>query len=180
MTPWTVACQASMSYTISQSLLKFTSTESVMLSKHLILCYLLLLLPSIFPSLSAFSNESALHIRWQSAEASVSVPPMNIQGWFPLGLTDLISLLSKGFWRVSWAPKFESINFLVLCLSYGLTCTSVHDYRKTKNKKTLFNSKINLKYCILHICYILKYYIKNTRKAKIWKHSFYILRIVWL
>ena len=64
VTPWTAACQASLSLTISQSLPKFMSTESVMSSNHLILCCSLLLLPSIFPSIRVFSNESALRIRW--------------------------------------------------------------------------------------------------------------------
>ena len=63
-TPWTVACQTSMSITNSWSSLKLISIESVMPSNHLILCHLLLLLPSIFPSIRVFSNESALHIRW--------------------------------------------------------------------------------------------------------------------
>ena len=63
-TPWTAAQQASFSITSSQSLLKFTSTESVMPSNHLILCHPLLLPPSIFPSIQVFSNESVLHIRW--------------------------------------------------------------------------------------------------------------------
>ena len=63
-TPQTAAHQASLFFTISQSLLKFTSTESVMLSNHLILCCALFLLSSIFPSIRVFSNESALRIRW--------------------------------------------------------------------------------------------------------------------
>ena len=62
--PWTTAHQASLSLTSSQSLFKLMSIESVMLSNHLILCFPLLLLPSIFPSIRVFSNESALHIRW--------------------------------------------------------------------------------------------------------------------
>ena len=62
--PWTAARQASLSFTISQSLLKIMSIESVMPSNHLILCHRLLLLPSVFPSISVFSDESALHIRW--------------------------------------------------------------------------------------------------------------------
>ena len=62
--PWTAACQASMSITNSQSLLKLMSIESVMPSNHLILCRSVLLLPSIFPSIRVFSNESSLHIRW--------------------------------------------------------------------------------------------------------------------
>ena len=63
-TPWTAACQASLSFTISLSLLKLISTESMMPSNHLILCHPLLLLPSIFPSIRVFSHESALHIKW--------------------------------------------------------------------------------------------------------------------
>ena len=64
VTPWNAACQASLSITNSRSLPKLTSIESVMPSKHLILCHPLLLLPSIFPSIRVFSNGSALHIRW--------------------------------------------------------------------------------------------------------------------
>ena len=64
MTPWTAAHQASLSFTNSQNLLKLTSIELVMPSNHLILCHPLLLLPSIFPSIRVFSNESVLCIRW--------------------------------------------------------------------------------------------------------------------
>ena len=64
VTPWTTACQASLSFTISRSLLNLMYIESVMPSSHLILCHPPLLLPSIFPSIRVFSNESALHIRW--------------------------------------------------------------------------------------------------------------------
>ena len=62
--PWTAACQASLSITNSWSLLKLTYIKSVMPSNHLIPCCLLLPLPSIFPSIRVFSNESVLHIRW--------------------------------------------------------------------------------------------------------------------
>ena len=81
---------------MSWRLLRFTSIELVMPSSHLILCCPLLLFPSIFPSIKVFSNESSLRIRWPKASASATVLPMNIQGWFPLGLTDLSSVLSKG------------------------------------------------------------------------------------
>ena len=64
MIPWTAACQAPLSFTISQSVLKFMPIDSVMLSNHLILCCPLLLLPSTFPSIRVFSSESALRIRW--------------------------------------------------------------------------------------------------------------------
>ena len=98
VTPWTAARQASLFFTISQNLLKFMTIELVMPSNHLILSCPLLLLPSIFPSIGVFSSESALHIRWQKYWSfSFSISPSNaFQGWFPLGLTDLISLLSKG------------------------------------------------------------------------------------
>ena len=62
-TPWTTALRASLSFTISQSLLRLMSIESGMLSNHLIFCHPLILLPSVFPSITVFSNESALHIR---------------------------------------------------------------------------------------------------------------------
>ena len=62
--PWSAACQASLSITKSQSLLKLMSVESMMPSNHLILCHRLLLPPSVFPSIRVFSNESVLHIRW--------------------------------------------------------------------------------------------------------------------
>ena len=75
---WTAARQVSLSITNSQSLLKLTSIKSVMPSNHLILCYPLLLLPSIFPSLRVFSNESVLHIRWPKYwSCSFSISPSN-------------------------------------------------------------------------------------------------------
>ena len=85
-----------LSFTVYQSLLKLVSIESVMPSNHLILCCPLLLLPSIFPSIRVFSNELALCIRWPKYWASVSASVLpNIQAWFPLGLTDLVSLQFK-------------------------------------------------------------------------------------
>ena len=77
-TLWTVAHQVSLSFTISQSLLKLMSMESVMPSKHLILCHLLVLLPSIFPSIRVFSNELALCTRWPNYwDFSFSTNPSN-------------------------------------------------------------------------------------------------------
>ena len=101
-TPWTTAHQASLSITNSCSLLKFMSIKLVMPSNHLILCYPLLLLPSVFPSIRVFSNESVITSGDQGlgASASASVLPMNIQGLFSLGLAGLISLLSKGHSRI--------------------------------------------------------------------------------
>ena len=94
---WTVACQAPLSSSTSQSLLKFMSIESVMLSNHLILCHPFLLLPSICPNTKAFTSESTLCTRWPKywPRASASFLPVSIQSWFLLGLTGLISLQSK-------------------------------------------------------------------------------------
>ena len=104
-TPWTAACQPPLSFTISCSLFKFLSFGSVMLSNHLILCHLFLLLPSIFPSIR---ESITFPVSWLvtsdgqgiRVSASASALPMNIQDWFPLGLTGLISLQSKGLSRV--------------------------------------------------------------------------------
>ena len=98
VTPWTAACQASLSFTISWSLLKLMSIESVMPSNHLILCRPLLLLPSAFPSSRFFSSELALHIRWPkfwNFNFSIS-PSIEYQGWFPLGWTGFDLLAVQG------------------------------------------------------------------------------------
>ena len=95
-TPWTTTHQASLSSTISQSLFTFVSIEPVMPSNHLIFCRPLHFLPSVFPSIRVFSNSRLFASGGHSIGASASVLPMNIQGWFPLGLTGLISLLTMG------------------------------------------------------------------------------------
>ena len=102
MTPQTAAGQASLSVTNSWSLLKLMFIESVMPSNHLILCHLLLLLPSILPSIRSFPVSQFFTSGGQSigTSASASVLPMNIQDRFPLGWTGLISLQSKGLSRV--------------------------------------------------------------------------------
>ena len=100
--PWTGARQASLSFTISQGLLRFLSIELVMLSNHLILCHPLLLLPSIFPSIrgKTFPMSLLFTSGGQSFGALASASSMGIQGWFPLGWTSWISLQSKGLARV--------------------------------------------------------------------------------
>ena len=97
VTPWTAAHQASLSIIKSWSLLKLMLIKSVVPSNYLILCHPLLLLPSIYPSIRVFSNESILLIRWPKywSLASASVLPMNIQSLFPLELTGWIPLQSK-------------------------------------------------------------------------------------
>ena len=101
VTPWAAAYQASLSIANSWRLFKLMFIESVMPSNHFILCHPLLFLPSIFPCIRIYSSELVLPIRWPKCWSftSASVLPMNIQGWYPLGLTVLISLLSQG---LSW------------------------------------------------------------------------------
>ena len=100
-TPWTAARQASLSITNSWSLLKLMSIELVMPSNHLILCFPLLLLPSIFPSIRVFSSESVLRIRWPKYWSfNFSTSPSNEYLGHPLGCTGWISLQSKGLSRV--------------------------------------------------------------------------------
>ena len=115
--------QISLSFAISQSLLKLTSFKPVRLSNHLILCHPLLLLPSIFPSIQVFSNESEFVSGGQNigVSASASVLPMNIQDWFLLELTGWIPLQSKGF------SSFFSNTTVHL---YNSALTSTHDYWK--------------------------------------------------
>ena len=98
-TTWTAARQASLSFAISWSLLKLMSIELVMPSNHLI-CSPLLLPPSIFPSIRVWEMSQFFASGGQRIGASASVLPVNIQDWFPLGLTSLISLHSKGISRV--------------------------------------------------------------------------------
>ena len=95
-------CQVSPFFSLSWSFLKFMSIVSVIPSNYLILCHPLILLPSTFPSISVFSNELVFTSSGQSIRTSASalVFSMNIQGWFPLGLADLISLQSKALSRI--------------------------------------------------------------------------------
>ena len=101
VTPWTTARQASLSIINSQSLPKLMSIESVMPSNHLILYCPLLLLPSIFPSIRVFSNESALHMRWPKYWSfSFNTSPFNEHPGLIFRMTGWISLQSKGLSRV--------------------------------------------------------------------------------
>ena len=94
-TPWTTACQPSLSITNSQSLPKLMSIESVMPSNHLILCHPLLLLPSIFPSIRILSNESALRIRWPKYWSfSFNISPSNEHSGLISFMMDYLDLLA--------------------------------------------------------------------------------------
>ena len=124
VTPWTVACQSSLSITISQSLLKFMSIESVMPSSHLILHRPFFLLPSIFPSIRVFSNESTLHISFSTSPSKEYSGLISFRiDWFDLLAVPgtLKSLLQH--------HKSEGISSLALSL-HCPNLTSAHDYWK--------------------------------------------------
>ena len=131
-TPWTAAHQVSLSITNSQSLLKLMSIESVMPSNQLILCCPLLLPPSIFPSIRAFSNESVLHISWPKYwNYSFSNSSSNEYSGLISFRMDWLDLLeSKGLSKSSPTSQFKRINSSVLSFLYSPTLTSIHDYWK--------------------------------------------------
>ena len=129
-TPWTAARQASLSITNSQSSLKLMSIESVMPSNHLILCHPLLL-PSIFPSIRVFSNESVLRIRWPKYWSfSFSIIPSNEHSGLISFKMDWLDLLAVQGTLKSPTPQFKSINSSALSLLHSPTLTSIHDYWK--------------------------------------------------
>ena len=126
LTPWTAARQASLSFTISQSLPKLMSFKSVMPSNHLILCCILLLLPSIFPSIRVFSNVSVLRIRWPKYWTfSFRISPSSEYSGFTSLKIDLKEISSpccpRDSQESSLAPQFKSINSSVLSLLNGPT-----------------------------------------------------------
>ena len=120
--PLIAACQASLSFTISQSLLNLMHTESVMPCNHFILCHPLLLLTSIFSSIRVFSNDSTLCIRWPKYRGfSFNISLSNEYSRLnPSGLTGLISFLSKGFSRIfSSATVQKHSAFFMVQLSHS-------------------------------------------------------------
>ena len=133
MTPWTAVRQASLSITSSRTLHRLMSIESVMLLNHLILCCPILLLPSVFPSIRVFSNESVLHIRWPNYWSfSFSISPSNEysrlvpfrMGWFDLlavqGTHNSLLHHHNSKASILWHSAF----FIVQ------TLTSIYDYWK--------------------------------------------------
>ena len=126
-TPWTAACQASLSITNSQSPPKPMSLELGMPSNHLFLFHPLLLIPSIFPSIRVFSTESVLRIR----SFSFSINPFNEYSGlisFTIEWFDLLAIQETQ--ESSPTPRFKSINSLALSLLYRPTLTSIHDHWK--------------------------------------------------
>ena len=149
--PWTTAHPTSLSFTISLSLLKLMSIESVIPSNHLILCCPLLLLPSVFPSIRVFSSESALGIRWTKY--------WNFS--FSISLSNEYSGLIS--FRIEWfdllesspAPQFESINSLTHYLFCGPTLKSVNDCWKNHSfdyMNLCWQSDISAFYYAVYVC----------------------------
>ena len=133
VTSWTVACQASLSITNSQSLLKLMSIESVMPSKHLILCHPLLLQPSIFPSIRVFSNESVLRIRWPKYWSfSFSISPSNEYSGLTSFRMDWLDLLAvQGTLKILLQHHSSKESILWRSAFFNSpTLTSTHNYWK--------------------------------------------------
>ena len=130
---------------------KLMSIESVMLSNHLILCLPLLLPPSVFPSIRVFSNELALCIRQSiGASASASVLAMNIQGWFPLGLTVLIFLLSRGH-VLMLNFKHQKINYLQERIAFSIN----YECEKCIGYFLDSHSKFCIKYLLILLSFLI-------------------------
>ena len=133
VTPWTAAGQASLSIT---NLLKLLSIETVMPSNHLILCHPLLLLPSIFPSIRVFSNESALCIRWPKYWSfSFNISPSNGHSGLICFMRDLLDLLAvqgtlKGTLKSPLQNHSSKASVLWPSAFFIVQLTSIHDYWK--------------------------------------------------
>ena len=129
-TPWTAACQASLSFTFSCSLLKLMSIELVMPSNHLILCCSFLLLPSVFPSIRVFSSESVLHNRWPKYWSfSFSISPSNESSGLISLKKDWLDLLAvQGTLKSLFQHHSSKAHSSALSFLYSLTLISIHDY----------------------------------------------------
>ena len=131
-TSWTAACQASLSLTIFWNFPKFISIELVMPSKHLIFCHPLLLLPSVFPRIRVFSNESAVRIGWPKYWSFIfSISPSKEYSGLISFMIDWFDLPAVQGTLKMWpspAPQFESISSLALSLLYGPTLSSMHEF----------------------------------------------------
>ena len=121
VTPWTAACQASLSITNSWSLLKLMVIELVMPSNHLLLCCPLLLLPSIFPSIRVFSNESVLHIRWPKYWSfSFSISPSNEYSGLISFRMNWLDLLAVQGTLKSLLQHHNSKTSILLCSAFSI------------------------------------------------------------
>ena len=133
MTPWTAARQAPLSFTVSQSLLRFMFIEFMMLSNHLILYHTLLLLPSVSPSIRAFSNESVLPIRWPKyCSFSFSTSPSNEYSGLISFRMDWLDLLAVQGTLKSLLQHHSSKASVIQCSAFFIVQLS-HPYMTTEN-----------------------------------------------
>ena len=132
-TPWNAVCQASLSITNSRILLKFMSINLVMPSNHLILYHPLLFLPSIFPSIRVFSNESVLHIRWPKYWSfSFSISPCNEYSGLISFRMDWMDLLAVQGIHKSFLQHHSSKASILRCSAFFIV-QLLHPYMTTKN-----------------------------------------------
>ena len=152
--PWIAACHASLSFTISWSLLKFLSIEWVMLSNHLILCHSLSYCLQSFPEWGSFPMSCLFPLSGQSigTSASTLVLPMNIQVWFPLGLTGLISLQSKGLSGVLSSTTVWKHQFLGAQPSFQFN-SHICTWLLEKSQFSLYRSLL----AKWRLCYLIHY-----------------------
>ena len=130
-TPWIAACQASLSITNSQSWLKLMPIELVMPSSHLILCHPLLLLPSILPSIRAFSNESTLCMRWPKYWSfSFNISPSNEHPGLIFRMDWLDLLAVQGTLKSFLQHHSSKASILQFSAFFMVQLSSIHDYRK--------------------------------------------------
>ena len=175
-TPWTAACQASLSIANSQSWLKRMSIESVMLSNHLILCHPLLLLPSIFPSIRVFSNESVLCIRWPKYwRFSFSISPFNEYSGLISFRMDWLDLLAVQGTLKSLLQHHRSEASILRCSAFFIVQLS-HPYVTTGKNISL--TRWTFVYKVIHmlnpnsqsVC------IRGWRLWRWWGHESYTLK----
>ena len=168
VTPWTAAHQAFLSFTISRSLLKLVSTESVMPSNHLILCHTLLLFPSIFPSISVFSNESVLHIRWSKYWSfSFNISPSSEHPGLISFRTDWLDLLAVQVTLKNLLQHHSLIASILLQCSAFFMVQFAHPY-VTIRKTTALLAKWYLCFILMNsICQLLDQGLRVTSKTSL-------------
>ena len=163
-TPWTTACQSSLSTTNSRSLLKITSIKSVTLSNHLILCHPLILLPSIFPSIRVFSNESILCIRWPKYW-SFSISPSNEYSGLISFKRDWLDLLAVQGTLKSLFQHCRSKASILRCSAFFIVQFS-QPYLTTRNTRALTRWTFVCKVVSLHFNMLSKFVITFLPRSK--------------
>ena len=166
VTPWTATCQTSLSFTVSWSLPRFITNESVMLSNRLVLCCPFSFCLQSFPASGSFLISQLFASGGQSivASAIASVLPINIQGWFPLGLTCLIALLSKGLSRVFSSTTIQKHQF------FGLAFFMVqlsHLYMTTGKPIALLYGPLSVKWRLWFVIRCLGLSLVSFRGASV-------------